>query len=69
VKIGTVVGEYPFVFRRVERRPDGVAIVGTVAGIESSVLLEREDAVGLARRLALPLAAVGALVAYRRARR
>jgi hypothetical protein len=37
VKVGTPFGEYPFVYRRVERREDGVAIVGTVAGIESTV--------------------------------
>jgi hypothetical protein len=69
VKVGTPFGEYPFVFRRVERRDDGLAIVGTVAGIESTVVLDREDALRAAKALALPAAALGALAILARARR
>jgi hypothetical protein len=68
VRVGTPFGEYPFEYRRVERRPDGIAIVGTVAGIESTVVLDRDDAKRAARALALP-AAAAALLLLARARR
>jgi hypothetical protein len=58
VKVGTPFGEYPFVYRRVERRDDGVAIVGTVAGIESTVVLDDDDARRAAKLLAVPAAAL-----------
>jgi hypothetical protein len=61
-------GEYPFVYRRIERREDGVAILGTVAGVDSGVVLDRDDAVRAAKALALPAAAL-ALVLAARARR
>jgi hypothetical protein len=44
VKIGTPFGEFPFVYRRIERREDGVAIVGTVAGVDSRVVFDKDDA-------------------------
>jgi hypothetical protein len=65
VKVGTPFGEYPFVYRRIERREDGVAIVGTVAGIESTVVLDRDDARRAAKALAVPAAALGILLLAR----
>jgi hypothetical protein len=65
VKVGTPFGEHPFVYRRVERRDDGVAIVGTVAGIESTVVLDGDDARRAAKALAVP-AAAGALLLFSR---
>jgi hypothetical protein len=62
MKVGTPFGDYPFVYRRVERRDDGLAIVGTVAGVDSSVVLEREDALAAAKVLG---AAVAVIVAAR----
>jgi hypothetical protein len=68
VKVGTPLGEYPFVFQRLERRDGGLAIIGSVAGIESTVVVEPEDLAALAKRAALPLAAVALLVAFTRSR-
>jgi hypothetical protein len=68
VRVGTPFGEYPFEYRRVERREDGVAIVGTVAGIESTVVLDGTDARRAAKALAVPAAAL-ALLLLARARR
>jgi hypothetical protein len=68
VRVGTPLGEYPFVFQRVERRDGGLAIVGSVAGLESTVVLDRDDLAALAKRAALPLAAAALLVAVARAR-
>jgi hypothetical protein len=58
-------GEYPFVYRRIERREDGVAILGTVAGVDSGVVLDRDDAIRAAKALALPAAALALLLAAR----
>jgi hypothetical protein len=69
VRVGTPFGEYPFVYRRVERRPDGLAIVGTVAGIESTVVFDRDDARRAATALAVPAAAVALLLLSRARRR
>jgi hypothetical protein len=66
VKVGTPLGEYPFLFRRIERREGGVAIVGTVAGLESSLVLSRDDLVRATKKLALPLAAVALFAYFRR---
>ncbi|MGD9734631.1 MAG: hypothetical protein AB7V58_03325 [Solirubrobacterales bacterium] len=68
MRVGTPLGEYPFEFRRLERRGRGVAIVGSLAGFESSVVLGPEDAAAVLRRLALPLAAAALLAAYARRR-
>ena len=68
VRVGTPLGEYPFEFRRLERRGRGVAIVGTLAGFESSVVLGPEDLGALLRRAALPLAATALLIGYARRR-
>jgi hypothetical protein len=65
VKVGTPFGEYPFEYRRVERREGGVAIVGTVAGIESTVVLDADDARRAATALAVPAAALALLLLAR----
>ena len=57
MKVGTPFGEYPFVYRKVERREGEIAIVGTVAGVDSSVVFGRDDAL----RAGKVLAAVAAL--------
>ncbi len=68
MKIGTPFGEFPFVYRRIERSEGGVAIVGTVAGVDSRVVFDRDDAKRGAIALGVPLAAV-ALLALARSRR
>ena len=61
----TPFGEYPFQYRRVERRPDGIAVVGTVAGIESTVVFDKDDARRAAKALAVPVGAVALLLVAR----
>lgn len=68
MRVGTPLGEYPFEFKRLERRGGGIAIVGNLAGFESSVVLGPDDAMTVVRRVALPLAAAALLVAYARRR-
>lgn len=68
VRVGTPLGEYPFEFKRLERRGRAVAIVGSLAGFESSVVVGPEDAAALLKRVALPLAAAALLLAYARSR-
>jgi hypothetical protein len=68
MKVGTPFGEYPFEYRRVERRPGGIAVVGTVAGIESTVVFDRDDAKRAAKIFAVPIAAVALILAARGAR-
>jgi hypothetical protein len=65
VKIGTPFGEFPFVYRKIERREDGVAIVGTVAGVDSRVVFDMEDAKRGAIVLGVPIAALAALALAR----
>jgi hypothetical protein len=67
VKVGTPFGEFPFEYRRIERREDGVAIVGLVAGLESRVVLDKGDARRAAIALAVPAAAVSLLLLARAA--
>lgn len=62
MKIKTPLGEFPFEFSRVERRDGGVAVVGTVAGLESTVVFGRDDLAMLGRRLGPPLLGAAALV-------
>jgi hypothetical protein len=64
VRVGTPLGEYPFEFRRVERRGDSIAIVGTVAGLESSLVVDRRDLRRLLTYAALPLGVAVLLAAY-----
>lgn len=68
MRVGTPFGEFPFEYRRVERRADGVAIVGKVAGLDSSVVFDVDDARRAARALAIP-AAVALLLLARTLRR
>ena len=51
MKVGTPFGEFPFVYRRVERRDGEVAVIGTVAGVESSVVFDRDDALRAGKAL------------------
>jgi len=69
VRIGTPFGEFPFVYRKIERREDGVAIVGTVAGVDSRVVFDKDDAKRGAIALGVPLAALAVLVLARGRRR
>lgn len=68
MRVGTPLGEYPFEFRRLERRGRSIAVVGNLAGFESSVVVGPEDVGALVKRVALPLAAVAVLLAYARSR-
>lgn len=63
VKIGTPFGEFPFVYRRFERREDGVAIVGTVAGVDSRVVFDGGDLRKAAIAVGVPVAATVLLLA------
>lgn len=65
MKIGTPFGEFPFVYRKIERREDGIAVVGTVAGVDSRVVFDRDDARRGAIALGVPLAAVAAIALAR----
>jgi len=68
MKVGTPFGEFPFVYRRIERRPDGVAIVGTVAGVDSRVVFDKDDGRRAAIAFGVPAATL-ALVLVLLARR
>lgn len=65
MRVGTPFGEYPFEYRRVERRRDGIAVVGTVAGIESTVVLDKDDAKRAAKALVVPAVATALLLLAR----
>jgi hypothetical protein len=70
MKVKTPLGEYPFEFRGVERRGRTLLISGTVAGLESSVVLDRGDLVSVVRPLVVPLGVAAlAAAAVSRARR
>lgn len=68
MKVGTPLGEYPFEFRRLERRGGGIAVVGLVAGLESSVVLTAADFAPVAKRLG-PLVGTALVASYLIARR
>lgn len=65
MRVDTPLGAYPFRFSRIERRDEGIAIVGLVAGMESGVVLEPADLVAVARRVGPPLAALAVFAAWR----
>jgi hypothetical protein len=69
MRVGTPFGEYPFKYRRLERRPDGLAIVGSVAGIDSTVVFDKDDARRAAVVVGAPVAAVALLALARASRR
>jgi hypothetical protein len=64
VRVGTPLGEYPFEFRRIERRGSSIAVVGIVAGLESSVVLDGDDLRAAVKYVALPLGAAALVAAY-----
>jgi hypothetical protein len=68
VKIGTPFGEFPFVYRRIERRDDGIAVVGTVAGVDSRVVFDWDDARRATIALSVPVGAALVLIARSRRR-
>jgi hypothetical protein len=68
MKVDSPLGEYTLAFRRIERRPGGLAIVGMVAGIESSVVIDERDLRTAARVLATALGGAGLIFAWRRRR-
>jgi hypothetical protein len=69
MRVGTPFGEYPFEYRGVERRPEAIAVVGTVAGIESTVVFDKDDAKRAAKVLVVPAAATALLLVARSRRR
>jgi hypothetical protein len=69
MRVGTPLGEYPFEFRRIERRDDGVAVVGIVAGLKSDLILNRREALAAGATVTAALAAAAALGYLRRASR
>jgi hypothetical protein len=66
MKVGTPFGEYPFVYRKVERRGSEIAVVGTVAGVDSSVVFGRDDALQAAKVLGAAAALAVTVAALRR---
>jgi hypothetical protein len=64
MKVGTPLGEYPFEFRRVERRGKTIVVIGIVAGLESSVTLDAGDLRSVLKYAAPATVAAGLLVAY-----
>jgi hypothetical protein len=65
VKVDTPIGDYPFEFRRIERRGDGMAIVGLIAGLKSDLVLDRDEVL-VAGGVFLAVLTVGAALGYRR---
>ncbi len=65
MKVETPFGAFPFQFRRVERRGRSIAVVGTPAGLETSVIVGLDD-LHLVANLVAPL--VAALLVYLRSR-
>jgi hypothetical protein len=72
MRVVSPLGDFPFVFERVERRDGGVDVVGNLVGLESRLHLDEED-LRAAARLAVPpllaLAAAAALLGRLSARR
>ncbi|MGE5409003.1 MAG: hypothetical protein ACM3NV_10365 [Syntrophothermus sp.] len=72
MRVSSPLGEYPFVFQSLERGARAIEVVGTVAGVESRVVLDRSDLRAAARLAGPPLAALlgaAALAGYAVARR
>jgi hypothetical protein len=69
VKVDTPLGEYPFEFRRLERRGADVVIVGLVGGLKSELVVSRGEALAALGVAAGALSAAAALGYLRRASR
>jgi hypothetical protein len=71
MRVATPLGEYPLLLRRLERREGEVAVVGTMAGLEASLLLGGADLRAGALRVLPPviLLAGGLYLLGRRSRR
>lgn len=69
MEIDSPLGRYPLQLRRLERRGGGLAIVGLLAGIESSVILERRELDRALQALAAAAGATALLLAASRGRR
>jgi hypothetical protein len=67
MKIISPFGEYPFQFRRLERRGATVAVLGTVAGVESGVVFDATDLRAAAKVAAAATALAAAVLIARRA--
>jgi hypothetical protein len=67
MRVGTPFGEYPVEFKRIERREGAIVIVAGMAGLESTVVLDREDLGKMIRKLA-PIGVALVLIAYARTR-
>jgi hypothetical protein len=63
MKVISPFGEYPFQFRRLERRGATVVVLGTVAGVESGIVLDAAD-LRAAAKLAAVATALGAGLAF-----
>ena len=68
MKVLSPFGEYPFVFQRLERRDGTLAVVGTVAGVDSKVIFDADDLRLVAKLVAVPVTAVAVAAALRRLR-
>lgn len=68
MKVATPFGEFPFEFRRLERRNASLVVVGILGGFETSVIVESADLRRIARGVAIPAVAAALLIAYRRRR-
>jgi hypothetical protein len=67
MKIETPFGAYPFQVRRIERRGGSIAVVGTPAGLETSVIVGLDD-LWVGAKVLAPAAAAALLVTYLRTR-
>jgi hypothetical protein len=68
MKVLSPFGEYPFVFQRLERREGALAVVGTVAGVDSRVVFDGDDLRLVAKLAAVPVAGIAVALALRRLR-
>ncbi len=68
MKVLSPFGEYPFVFRRLERQGGTVVVIGTVAGVESQVIFDGDDLRAVTKLAAVPIAGIAVAVALWRHR-